>query len=429
MRLLIASYGLQFAALTTIAAVGLPLTPPYHPFDIDLADAPFTAVSAMFVVPVAVLAGALVWRFLGGASDRTQMVPHSDVARERRVYLIMAAAVQVLYWPAALEDSGPLGYAGRILVAALLASPFLAGRDSRDDRGVALVWSVTLLLNLAIGLVAGTRSKALVGAVLFVVGYISALPSRPRIVASAISVLAIVPLIQLAGAAGIVRDDLGRGGLELLQADHVRAVFVQLSRELMPDDRSNAEDVRIQGISRLLSWSNVVVPIMTPQVIPFRGLDGILNEALLTFRVASLSGLTRDELYDSGLFESPARLYGFTVNSGTSVEFPLAADAWSRGGALATVLFSLIGALGLMTGEVYAYRVYRYGTGVRTILALPVAKAAFFDANTVPLLPTVRIMVMNLLMMSLVVAAVELARRADRLLRRPRLYPSLRARA
>lgn len=425
-RLLIVSYGLQFVALAAIAALGLPLSPPYHPFEVNAGDDPVRAVLAMLTVLVGALVAAMVWRFVSRSSGLAEYTdPREDVARQRRPYLIIAALVQLLFWPAALENSGALGYAGRIMAAALIASPFLAGRDSRRDRGLATLWSVTILLNAGIGLAAGTRSKAFVAAVLFVAGYISALPKSRRIAAGVCAVVAMVPLIQLAGAVGVARNDLGRGGLELLQPDRIRDVFRQLSREIMPGDQSSAEDVKIEGVSRLLAWTNVVVPLMTPEAIPYRGLDGFLDEAVRTFQVASMSGLTPDDLYDAGLFVAPARFYGFTTNSNTSVEFTLAADGWSRGGAPIALVFSFIVGLALIAGELCAYRLHRYGTGVATILALPVVKAAFFDVNIVPLLSTLRAMVMNLLVVAIGVAVIELTRHAVRNVGRRRVASPL----
>ena len=426
-RLLIVSYGLQFLALAAIAALGLPLSPQYHPFEVNAGDNPVRAVLAMLTVPVGALVAATVWRFVSRSSGPAEhTAPREDVARQRRPYLVMAAVVHLLFWPAALENSGAVGYATRILAAALVASPFLAGRDSRRDRGLVALWSLTILLNAGIGLAAGTRSKAFVAAVLFVAGYISALPKGRRIAAGVCAVVAMVPLIQLAGAAGLVRNDLGRG-LELVQPDHIREVFRQLSREMMPGNQSNAEDVKIEGVSRLLAWTNVVVPLMTPEAVPYRGLDGVLAEAAQTFRIASMSGLTPDDLYDAGLLAAPARLYGFTINSNTAVDFTLAADAWSRGGAPVALLFSFIAGLALIAGELCAYRLHRYGTGVATVLALPVASAAFFDANAVPLLAALRVMVMNLFVVAIGVAIIELIRHEGRNAGRRRVNGPLRS--
>src|SRR5262249_31133384 len=80
------------------------------------------------------------------------------------------------------------------------------------------------------------------------------------------------------------------------------------------------------------------------------------------------------------------------------------------GGAPVAILFSFIVALGLTAGEVWAFRLRQYGTGVATILALPAARAAFFDATTYPLLPTLRSMVMYTLMVAGLVMIVESVR-------------------
>jgi hypothetical protein len=50
-------------------------------------------------------------------------------------------------------------------------------------------------------------------------------------------------------------------------------------------------------------------------------------------------------------------------------------------------------------------------TGATTILALPVAKAAFFDTNTLPLLPIIRGLFVYTFAVAVVVVLIELIRR------------------
>src|SRR5262249_11383309 len=151
------------------------------------------------------------------------------IRRQRRVYLLFAAAVHLLYWPSTLEISGVIGYLGRILATALMVAPFLAGRDAREDRGIARVWLITILLNAAIGIVAGTRSKAFIPAVLFVAGFVSGMPIRKRVVAGVFALVAVVPLVQLAGAMAVVRKELGRGMLDVISQDRFAEVFGRLT--------------------------------------------------------------------------------------------------------------------------------------------------------------------------------------------------------
>jgi len=411
-RLLTVSYGVQLLALFAIAALGLPLSPPYHPFDVNAGDAPFKAVEAMLTVPAGTLIAAMAWRTVSRSSSRLleELGPLDNIARQRRVYLLVAAVGMLTYWPAALENSGAIGYFGRILASALMVAPFLAGHDSRADRRLAALWSVVILVNAVVGIAAGTRSMAFIAAVLFGAGYVSALPRSRRLVVGACGGLAMMLLLQVAGALGVVRDELGRGGLELLGPDRVREMFDGILRQMTPGDQQSSQAVMLQGVGRLLAWTNVVVPIMTPESIPYRGFDGFLDEAAGTLRIASVSGLTVDDLLDIGLANAQARVYGFPVNSSTSVEFALAADGWSRGGAPVALLFSFIVALGLTAGEVCAFRLHQYGTGVATILALPAARAAVFDAPTYPLLPTLRSMVMYTLMVAGLVMIIESVR-------------------
>jgi hypothetical protein len=392
--------------------LGLPLSPPYHPFEADVSDAPFRIVSALLIVPAGTLLVSLLWRLVSDLSpDRPERpISYEETRSQRRVYLVLAAILHLLYWPATLDGSGALGYLGRILAGALIAAPFIAGRDAREDRGLAHLWWITLLVNAVIGAAAGTRSKAFIPAVLFVAGFISGMPVRKRAVAGACALLAVLPLVQFAGAIAVVRKELGRDMLNVTNADRFAEVFRRLSEVMTSAGEGNAEEARVEGVSRQLAWTNVVVPLMTPESVPYRGLDGLFNEALGTFRIARLSGSTADDLYDAGLFNTPARDYGFTVNSNTAVEFPLAADGWSRGGPLLVLLFAVITALAMIACE-HVATASRLSVGASTILVLPIAKAAFFDANYIPLLPIIRGLFVYTFAVTVVVVLIELVRR------------------
>jgi hypothetical protein len=426
-RLLIIANALQLVALGAIAALGLPLSPPSHPFNVDVAEAPFRVVLAMLTVPAGALIAAWLWRAVSGSSRCLRREePLAKIAKGRRVYLVIACVAMLLYWPSALEDSGVIGYFGRILAAAFMVAPFLAGRDSLADRHLAVMWSVGLLVNSVIGMAAGSRSMAFIAVVLFGAGYVSALPKgRARLIAGGCAALVMVPLIQAAGALGVVRDDLGRGGLELFRLDRVQEVFDGMLRQMTTAER-NSDEIGMHGIGRLLPWPSMVVPLMSPESIPYRGFDGFVDDAVQTFRIASLSGLSVDDLLDAGLLTAQARPYGFTVTSSTAVEFPVVADGWSRGGAAVALLFGFIAALGFTVAELCAFRLHRYGTGVATVLALPVAKGAFFDASIYPLLPSLRGVIVYTLVVAVLVVTYESVRQITHNARRRGFIPAAR---
>lgn len=87
-----------------------------------------------------------------------------------------------------------------------------------------------------------------------------------------------------------------------------------------------------------------------------------------------------------------------------------------------TLLFSIVVALLMIVMERWAAGAARFGAGVTTILAFPIAKAAFFDANTLPLLPIVRGLFVYTFAVAVVVAVVEFMRRLA-----PSDHPALRA--
>jgi hypothetical protein len=415
-RLFIGAFLLQCAALGAIALLGLPLGPPFHPFDVNAADAPVRSVLAMLMVPAGTLAAVAIWRLFSGLSGAVVEAQPEDgsVVADRRMYLFSAAALQLLYWPATLEGAGTIGYVIRVLTTALLAAAFLAGRDSRSDRRLGGVWVAVLVINVVIGVAAGTRAKAFVAIVLFGAGYISALQQRKRWLVGALALAASLPMLEVAGAMGVVRGDTGRGGLELVQTDHVRDVLQQVSRQMSSSNKDDADAIRAQGVGRMLAWTNVVVPILTPDTVPYRGLAGLFDETTQMMKVAQFSGQNAEDLYDADLYMAPARRYGFMVNASTAVEFSVVADAWSRGGAPIALLFCFVATLALLVGEMAMNRFRRWGRGVATILTLPVLKTAFFDSTVLPLLPTIRGMVLSIIAIVLFAFFAELAQRSIR---------------
>ena len=91
-RLLTVGYGTQLFALFATAVLGLPLVPPYHPFDVNLGEAPFRTVAAMLTVPVGVLLAALGCWAVSRPVHALAIRPLQHSAGERRVYLVIAAA-------------------------------------------------------------------------------------------------------------------------------------------------------------------------------------------------------------------------------------------------------------------------------------------------------------------------------------------------
>src|SRR5262249_28948602 len=89
MRLLIVSYALQLVALTAITVLGLPLSPPGHPFEINAAEAPFRVMLAVLTVPAGALTAAVAWWSVSRWARRPEKKPSlSDIAKPRRVYLV-----------------------------------------------------------------------------------------------------------------------------------------------------------------------------------------------------------------------------------------------------------------------------------------------------------------------------------------------------
>src|SRR5262245_10868486 len=80
LRLFLVSYALQFVSLASIAGLNLPVSPRYHPFQIDASGAPLLSVLAILTAPVGALLAALLWNFFNHLSGRKEKpTPREDI--------------------------------------------------------------------------------------------------------------------------------------------------------------------------------------------------------------------------------------------------------------------------------------------------------------------------------------------------------------
>jgi hypothetical protein len=328
-------------------------------------------------------------------------------------YLTATGGLLIFYWFAAIEGSGAIGYVVRVLSTTLLFVPFLAGVFSARFRAVRNFWFVVLAINASIGLAAGSRFVALLPIVLYVVGYITTLHGWHRRRAIMLTLAGGLAAFFVTGIIGIVRQEIGRGGVEIFSSERVAAVINE-AEQVVAQGASGRDLIVFNALTRLLAPTNVAVPMLSPEVIPYRGFEGLQREIVATARIQALSGVSHGEYLEAGLGQGPANAYGFLVDETNAFEFGILPDGWSRGGPLVVLLFGFSLTLVYIASEKLARRRYRNNPAAFLLLLAVVAKSVFLDAGVFPLLHTLRSLILGLGLIAVLVGAINTLHAAQR---------------
>lgn len=406
-RLIPLSFALQLLALVSLGTLGTRTMSPSDPA-FDIADFPFTVTFALLLGPLASLVAAAMVRFFGQSRGTTASIEGDDGLH---LYLAFAAVLKLLYWPASLDSLQQEGYLIRVMEHSLGLVPVLAGRFLVGPSFTRNLWLGCMALNATIGLAVGSRAVALMPPCLFAIGHISGLSGALRRRAVWLALAAAVPTVLISGVVGQVRDTIGRGGLELFSTERIADVITLSSALLQEggDDEALGEQLAFQGVARMFAWTNAVVPIASPRLLPYRGLNDIPQEIAGYAQISHLSGQSRQDMYDADLSTAPANLYGFTVDTGTSVEFGLVPDGWSRGGPPIVLLFGFIYTLFLIGLEKGVRALSTQAPPVAAMLLAILAKVAI-DINVNPMLLVLRTLTLNVTFFLLLLTIAELLR-------------------
>ena len=159
---------------------------------------------------------------------------------------------------------------------------------------------------------------------------------------------------------GVIRDEFGRGKAnEMFSMERFSLIASEYfyATESQEKNQKAEDEIVMQSKGRNINWVNLSVMSLSPEIIPYKGFDGIDKEIGQIFVVSRINGDYSEEglqasansLHDNNLSTSKAREYGYTVDYYTSVEWSLLADSWSRGGiyfyALYLFVFIMLGTL------------------------------------------------------------------------------------
>ena len=344
-RIISLGYALQFFWLLLVAVFGLT----FHAANSsapDILDYPVRAILPNLLIPISALLAVLVLAILYPANSSNLSLWRQSTTAPSGIgfYLTIAAVIQPLYWFSILQTSESFVYVAyfvRVANGALLFTSLLAGRYSRQLPVVRAIWLITMSLDFVIGMAVGARFPALLPVGLYGIGYILAAPAKTRVRVGLTLAICAVPLVMLSGAVGESAARLA-AAVSRFNNYRISEVIDRVFTLFSAEDEEGKRALTLEGIGRLVSWPNLVVPMMTPDPVSYRGLSTLPDEVLASSKISQLSDMNRQDMYDLGLGSTPARLYGFTVNTHTSVEFGVLADGWSRGGPAVALAFGFL---------------------------------------------------------------------------------------
>lgn len=309
-----------------------------------------------------------------------------------QVVLIGCALLQSLIWittDSKFIESG-WAYIHRIIYSALVFVPFLAGYYAEKFRMALAAWLMVLLFGVVLAGFTGSRGYAFIPLGYLSVGFFFGLRNlRERLVWSIRLSPAFAIGVALAGVIDATRTEVGRGGLERTSSTEI-ALTLSRAKEILRFGQGSTDATSVElGLSRFVPWSNLVVPVMSPASVPFRGWDDLGEELRSLYKLGRFTGST----YSSN---DHANNYGFLVSSTTSVEFGIAADGWSRMGLLGAILYGFVFAAALYFAEIAAKRLSRDSSNIYLLVFAILANASIFDATRTGLFACLRSLVANL---------------------------------
>lgn len=383
------SFVLQALWLLLNSAVGTVVAPN----GLDVSASPLRATLPLILVPL----GGLIATAALARNRRTRgrSILRSAERQSRGVgpFLLIAALVSLLMWPATISQS-PWAYAVRVLNSALLLVPLFAGAYTVHSKWLSRIWITVMSVNAVIGLLTGSRFIALFPPTLFLVGrMLFDSKVRRRRYFWTLAILAL-PGFMVSGIVGSIRTEVGRGA-DLLDASRPTLVMGAVAKRVdQVMDGYEDSGLEVDGFGRMVHWTNQAVSIMSPEEVPYRGFTAFESELMASARINALTGHTTDDALDSGLASAPANKYGFMVNAFTSVEFGVFADAWSRGGPLVCLAFGFVAFLLLGLAEISLLATRSAAPGLSIITFAVVTRTAL-DLSAVPLLHAIRTMLLN----------------------------------
>lgn len=310
----------------------------------------YTLLYSYCIVPLIALCVAGLLHFFSPNKQRINHVKHyfGFAGRKLHFFLFFGAFVNLLVW---IEPAmgGKVGYFMRVLYASFSLVPLLAGYCWKNSQALRIFWAISIVLGLLLAVLTGSRAYGFFPATFYFVGFVFQLPKGRKIYAL-LALLVIMPIgLFVVGFIQNLRNQIGRKALNEVNISEVIDFIPNAIEDSLARGKSNIgqheRPTGYTGLERLVNWTLLFAPNMTPSVAEYRGYGDYLQEVR---GVLSIGGSDYNnasgKFYPTVLF---ARAYGFNVHltvgsdgrlKSYTVPFGMIPDAWSRYG-----LISLIG--------------------------------------------------------------------------------------
>lgn len=314
--------------------------------------------------------------------------------------LIIAAMLQFSLWFTTDESlsESTAAYLMRIVAKPSALIPFVAGYLALRFKRATFVWGAVFVLGIGFSFVTGNRGYAFLPMIPYLLGLFFGLKTwraRSRI-GIALSPF-LVAAILVGSLVGERRTVSGRFSLSKVSEIGLESIMESSVGAIQEDQRKGESETGMleSGLSRMVNWPNLAIPVMTPSVVAYRGFSDFFDEAMATLSIARFSG----RAYFANLY---ANLYGFLVNESTSVEFGIVADGATRAGTFGAILYGFVAAAVLLSLEHLNGIVHRGHPGVMLLSAVGLSGAGAFDMVRTGLFSSARSAVLGLITLSIV---------------------------
>jgi len=293
----------------------------------------------------------------------------SGLGSDFDMVLIFSAIISVSIWGATLSETNIFAFFVRVLYRGVFFMPFIAGLYWNRNRLVRLVWLECLTINMVLAFITGSRGYGFLPLGLYGLGFIVQQTTRSRRILWIVAGLAgAFPLLLLGGLIQVLRDEVGRTNLQSMRTGEIISHFGDALDQSVRNNVNTWDETQNSalwfGLSRLLDWSLIAVPNMSPGFIAYRGYGDFPSEIEGMFSVPGLD-IFPELGFDSRSLAIP---YGFGVSSeldvttglhvGTSVPFNIVADSWSRGGFFSLLVQVSVSLFALLWMEVFLYKYF-----------------------------------------------------------------------
>jgi hypothetical protein len=308
-------------------------------------------------------------------------------------------------------ESGFFEYVFQILATIFILLPFFIGRWKKElGQTVFTIAIIAILVKGSIVVLSGGRFGAILPILILFYGFLLQLDPKARVKWVSVFLIIGIPIgMVFVGVSGIVRDQIGRGGIEVVQQEgrvsEFGNTFSEVFNAYLSGDVEVLQQIDEQSSGRLNSSASILENVLTktPTEVPYRGFDNIDFELNEIFNLVAFSGdVSIDNINEKRTLyaeleigHAAANRYGgYAVSATNSVEWSIAADAFSRGGYLIVLIYLLIAVALIDIVELLISKNFKDST-LKLLSVATLVSISYFDFNSQPLFLNIRYIILN----------------------------------